>query len=83
MKDLVIFIRIFQSNMLISNIAQIHQNTILKIEAKTSCLFVFQAGNNNVCLGNNGWKIALSLNKPNLLQYIDLQYREIFKIKTL
>ena len=25
---------------------QIHQNTTLEIEAKTSCLFVLQAGNN-------------------------------------
>ncbi len=50
-KDWVIFIRIFQSNMLISIMAQIHQNT-LEIEAKTSCLFVLQAGNKNVCLGN-------------------------------
>ncbi len=32
--------------------AQIHKNTTLEIEAKTSCLFVLQAGNNNVCLGN-------------------------------
>ena len=31
--------------------AQIHQNT-LEIEAKTGCLFVLQAGNKNVCLGN-------------------------------
>ncbi len=32
--------------------AQIHENTTLEIEAKTSCLFVLQASNNNVCLGN-------------------------------
>ena len=32
--------------------AQIHQNTTLEIEAKTSCLFVLQAGNNKVCLSN-------------------------------
>ena len=32
--------------------AQRHQNTTLEIDAKTSCLFVLQAGNNNVCLGN-------------------------------
>ena len=32
--------------------AQIHQNTTLEIEAKTSCLFVLQAGNNNIRLDN-------------------------------
>ena len=89
--------------------AQIHQNTTLEMEAKTSCLFdVLQAGNNKVCLCNTwinitssvaihvsryvavepvefwlvyGWKIALSRKSLILLPYIDLQYREIFKIK--
>jgi hypothetical protein len=42
----VIFTRIFQNDMLnanvvISNMAQIHQNTTLQKEAKTSCLLCF------------------------------------------
>ena len=37
-KDRVIFIRVFQSNILISNMAQIHQNSTLRKEPKTNCL---------------------------------------------